>query len=382
TVRHRPLDAGLDLRPVEGLSRAASLHDHQRKLLEALVRGEAPAAREALAPAPDGGAVLGGARVDDLVVRGLAIRATHRPTVSSHVAAGAASPRAGKRVRMTTGHRAPRERPECIPASLRVLGRSCGRFASWSSVLDVRDSVESREFEHSAHFGCRRVDHKAGTEQLGGVVRVNDRACSRRVDERDEGQVEAELVALPVERLAGCALEDGSGGNIQLPSRTGCGSTRRRARRSSTGPDPRPTPFPAQRLNIRTTPRAKAQPTRPTKTPRLLPPAAARRNDSAAHAPVLSIPTRRETALRYSLSPSRASPKGGVGAFTAPLPLPGPGDHLAGHERRAAARGGERVDEGARVTARLEVRRDRPQRVARLHDIWGRGRAALGDCEG
>src|SRR5262249_57901655 len=150
-----------------------------------------------------------------------------------------------------------------------------------------------------------------------------------------------------------------------------------RARRPPQGQDPGPPPFPAQRLNTGPTARAKAHPTRPTKPRRLLPHAAARRNDSAAHAPVLSIPTRRETALRYSLSPSRASPKGGVGAFTAPLPLPGPGDHLAGHERRAAARGGERVDEGARVTARLEVRRDRPQRVARLHDSGGRGRGAL-----
>src|SRR5262249_49862185 len=58
-----------------------------------------------------------------------------------------------------------------------------------------------------------------------------------------------------------------------------------------------------------------------------------------------------------------------------------PGDHLARHERRAAAGGGQRVDEGARVTARLEPGGDRPQRVTRLHDVGRGGRAALRGCE-
>ena len=87
-MRHRPLDAGLDLRPLEGLLHARPLHHHQGELLEALVRREAPPAGEALPPAPDRAAVVGGTRVDDLVFGGLAVRTAHRSTVPGGRAGG------------------------------------------------------------------------------------------------------------------------------------------------------------------------------------------------------------------------------------------------------------------------------------------------------
>src|SRR5262249_8573092 len=81
-LRDRPLlarlqDPGQELRAIERHSAAVLLDHAQVDLLDRLVGGEATAAAEAFASAPDHGRVARGARVDDLVVVGLAVRATH-----------------------------------------------------------------------------------------------------------------------------------------------------------------------------------------------------------------------------------------------------------------------------------------------------------------
>jgi hypothetical protein len=81
--RHRALvqgarEAGADLLTIKGGAKAARLHDHRHRELDALVGGEALVAALALAPAPDAGAVLRYARVDHRGLVGLAVRALHR----------------------------------------------------------------------------------------------------------------------------------------------------------------------------------------------------------------------------------------------------------------------------------------------------------------
>ena len=70
-------DAGDDLVVVERLAPAVALHDHRQDLFDPLVGGEALRAGVALAPATDHLAVLGQARVDDLVLAVRAERALH-----------------------------------------------------------------------------------------------------------------------------------------------------------------------------------------------------------------------------------------------------------------------------------------------------------------
>src|SRR6266508_2918867 len=76
-----PVDARGELRPLEGLLVTRSLHDDERQLDDPLLGREATAAGQAFAPAAHCHAVVGGARVDDLVVVGLTERAAHRITV-------------------------------------------------------------------------------------------------------------------------------------------------------------------------------------------------------------------------------------------------------------------------------------------------------------
>ena len=81
-VRDRTLGAGAQkaaqqLLMIEDLGRPVPLDDDKRSLPNALVSGEAKTAREAFAPAPDGGSVFGGARIDHLGVGKAAGRATH-----------------------------------------------------------------------------------------------------------------------------------------------------------------------------------------------------------------------------------------------------------------------------------------------------------------
>ena len=88
--RAHPVD---DLVAVEGLGAAAGLDDDQRHLLDTLEGGEAVRAREALPAAPDGGALLGQARVDHLGVVGLADSGNARrqdtdPCVATPAASG------------------------------------------------------------------------------------------------------------------------------------------------------------------------------------------------------------------------------------------------------------------------------------------------------
>src|SRR5262249_1027823 len=67
-----------ELGAVELLAPAVLLDDVDRHRLDPLVGREALAAVQALAPAPDGLAGLRVARVDDLAVAVLAVRAPHR----------------------------------------------------------------------------------------------------------------------------------------------------------------------------------------------------------------------------------------------------------------------------------------------------------------
>jgi hypothetical protein len=60
----RPRQGASQLRPVERLALSVALHDPGRLVLAPLERGEAPPALLALAPAPDGGAVLGLSRFE------------------------------------------------------------------------------------------------------------------------------------------------------------------------------------------------------------------------------------------------------------------------------------------------------------------------------
>src|SRR5690606_8712066 len=71
-------DARRDLLPLEGLPGAVALHDDERHLLDALEGCEASPAVRAGPSAADRLAVVGLARVDDLVVEGAAGRTAHR----------------------------------------------------------------------------------------------------------------------------------------------------------------------------------------------------------------------------------------------------------------------------------------------------------------
>src|SRR5688572_28636490 len=71
--RDRPVlggrpEPGHDFPPLEGRPVPRTLGHHQGQLLQPLVGGEAPAARQALPPPPDGTTVLGEPRVDHFVV--------------------------------------------------------------------------------------------------------------------------------------------------------------------------------------------------------------------------------------------------------------------------------------------------------------------------
>ena len=77
-VLGRRLQPGDDLGPVPGLPVPGPFDHRQRHVLEALVGGVPTAARQALAAAADGGAVLGQSGVDHLVVERRAHRAPHR----------------------------------------------------------------------------------------------------------------------------------------------------------------------------------------------------------------------------------------------------------------------------------------------------------------
>jgi hypothetical protein len=77
----RPLDSRSELRRVEGLGRTGALADEQRSVLDPLVSGEAPPARQALSPAADRYLILRKARIDDLVVVRPAGGTAHENTV-------------------------------------------------------------------------------------------------------------------------------------------------------------------------------------------------------------------------------------------------------------------------------------------------------------
>ena len=64
------------LGPVERLLDPGALDHDERQRVEPLVGGEPAAAAQALPPAPDGVALVGDARVDDLVVVLPAVRDT------------------------------------------------------------------------------------------------------------------------------------------------------------------------------------------------------------------------------------------------------------------------------------------------------------------
>lgn len=66
--------------------------------------------------------------------------------------------------------------------------------------LDIHDLVESHEFQHSAYYGRRRQDDKPAAERRSVVVGVQDRTRARRIHEFEAAKVEAELVAVSVER--------------------------------------------------------------------------------------------------------------------------------------------------------------------------------------
>src|SRR5205085_8381323 len=74
----RAAKAGQELGAVEELAALVLLHDVGRDFLEALVRGEAAGALSALAPAADGVAVRGLARVHDTVLGPSAVGTAHR----------------------------------------------------------------------------------------------------------------------------------------------------------------------------------------------------------------------------------------------------------------------------------------------------------------
>src|SRR5205814_7354576 len=82
-VLGRGQHAGHDLVPPERLAIARALDDHEGRFFQALERGEPAAARQALAAAADGGAVVRQPRVDDLVVDARAGRAPHAPDATA-----------------------------------------------------------------------------------------------------------------------------------------------------------------------------------------------------------------------------------------------------------------------------------------------------------
>ena len=61
----RALQTFEHLSPIEGLTEPRGLHDHDRHLLDPLIRGEPAVALGALAPATDGVLRLGDPRLDD-----------------------------------------------------------------------------------------------------------------------------------------------------------------------------------------------------------------------------------------------------------------------------------------------------------------------------
>src|SRR6185436_8530214 len=78
----RPMQADHELLPVERLAPAVFLDHEVRDLLDPLVRGEPPSAREALAPPPDRIPRPRLARVHDLVLHVTAERAPHDAALS------------------------------------------------------------------------------------------------------------------------------------------------------------------------------------------------------------------------------------------------------------------------------------------------------------
>src|SRR5215472_421942 len=82
--RHRALFTGLfqtgeNLLAIKSLAPTIFLDDERIELLDPLVGCKSPLALQALAAAANDRALMGLARVDDLVLRFLAKRATHRP---------------------------------------------------------------------------------------------------------------------------------------------------------------------------------------------------------------------------------------------------------------------------------------------------------------
>src|SRR5947207_1797272 len=80
-VLGRPAHPVDDLGPLERLPVARPLHDHEVGLLDPFERRVAPPAAQALPSPAGGGTAVGHARIDDLVVHAMAVRAAHRLTV-------------------------------------------------------------------------------------------------------------------------------------------------------------------------------------------------------------------------------------------------------------------------------------------------------------
>src|SRR5206468_11256899 len=103
----RRLQTGDDLRAVERRAVARALDHAHRHLVEPLERCEAPPARQALATAPDRGAVVGKAGVDDLVVEARARGAAHPAKLSAGVARSVPGPPLGRAMRYRSTMRSP-----------------------------------------------------------------------------------------------------------------------------------------------------------------------------------------------------------------------------------------------------------------------------------